>query len=134
MSGVTTDGDIIVEMLDKGDKDVRSAVVEGKTAEFYYVQPGTYYLRAIIDRNKNGKWDTGEYFEDLQPEEVYYNPEPIECKAKWDLTREWNLTALPLYRQKAAEITKQRADKEKTIQHRNAQRAAEKGIPEPVQQ
>ena len=33
----------------------------------------------------------------------------------------------------ALEITKQRADKEKTIQHRNAQRAAEKGIPEPVQ-
>ena len=134
VSGITTEGNIIIEMLDKGDKAVRSAVVEGKTAEFYYVQPGTYYLRAIIDRNKNGKWDTGEYFEDLQPEEVYYNPEPIECKAKWDLTRDWNLTALPLYKQKAAEITKQRADKEKTIQHRNAQRAAEKGIPEPVQQ
>ena len=66
-------------------------------------------------------------------EEVYYNPEPIDCKAKWDLTREWNLTALPLNKQKAAEITKQRAEKEKTIQHRNAQRAAEKGVPEPVQ-
>ena len=133
VNGVATDGDIIVQMIDKGDKPVRSAVVQNGTAEFYYVQPGVYYLRAIIDRNKNGKWDTGEYFEDIQPEEVYYNHEPIECKAKWDLTREWNITALPLYKQKPLEITKQRADKEKTIQHRNAQRAAEKGIPEPVQ-
>lgn len=133
VSGITTESDIIVQMMDKGDKPVRSAVVQNGTAEFYYVLPGVYYLRAIIDRNKNGKWDTGEYFDDIQPEEVYYNPEPIECKAKWDLTREWNLTALPLYRQKPLEITKQRADKEKTIQHRNAQRAAEKGIPEPVQ-
>jgi hypothetical protein len=133
VSGITTESDVIVQMMDKGDKPVRSAVVQNGTAEFYYVLPGVYYLRAIIDRNKNGKWDTGEYFDDIQPEEVYYNPEPIECKAKWDLTREWNLTALPLYRQKPLEITKQRADKEKTIQHRNAQRAAEKGIPEPVQ-
>ena len=133
VSGVSTEGNIIVQMMDKGDKPVRSAVVQSGTAEFYYVQPGVYYLRAIIDRNKNGKWDTGEYFDDIQPEEVYYNPEPVECKAKWDLTRDWNLTALPLYKQKALEITKQRADKEKTIQHRNAQRAAEKGIPEPVQ-
>ena len=60
VSGITTDGNIIIEMLDKGDKAVRSAVVEGKTAEFYYVQPGTYYLRAIIDRNKNGKFKTPE--------------------------------------------------------------------------
>ena len=133
VSGVMTEGDIIVQMIDKGDKPVRSAIAQNGTAEFYYVQPGVYYLRAIIDRNKNGKWDTGEYFEDIQPEEVYYNPEPVECKAKRDLTREWNLMALPLYKQKPLEITKQRADKEKTIQHRNAQRAAEKGIPEPVQ-
>jgi hypothetical protein len=33
--------------------------------------PGDYQLRILYDRNKNGKWDTGEFFEKhLQPEIV----------------------------------------------------------------
>ena len=57
----------------------------------------------------------------------------MEIKPKWDITKEWNLTALPLDRQKPDAIKKQKADKEKRIQNRNAQRAAEKGIPAPQQ-
>lgn len=29
-------------------------------------------VRAIIDRNKNGQWDPGNYIERRQPEPVYY--------------------------------------------------------------
>ena len=85
----------------------------------------------IVDRNGNGEWDTGDYLSDTQPEEVYYYNGTVECKAKWDTTKQWNLTAVPLDRQKPAAITKQKADAEKKVQNRNAKRAAEKGIPEP---
>ena len=71
------------------------------------------------------------YLSDTQPEEVYYYNGTVECKAKWDTTKQWNLTAVPLDRQKPAAITKQKADAEKKVQNRNAKRAAEKGIPEP---
>ena len=122
---------ILVQMLNNNGTATRTAKVVGGTAELYYVEPGKYYLRAIIDRNGNGKWDTGDYFTDRQPEEVYYNPELIECKAKWDVTKSWNLTAKPLYQQKPSEIKKQKGDKKKTIKNRNAERAKEKGIQPP---
>ena len=97
--------------------------------EFFYLSPGVYYLRAFIDRNGNGKWDTGDYANDLQAEEVYYYPESIECKAKFDVTLPWNLTATPLIRQKPDAITKQKPDKEQQkLRNRNAERAQQLGI------
>lgn len=124
-------GNVIVEMLDKGEKVLKQAPAIDGTAEFYYVEEGEYYLRAFVDRNGNGKWDTGNFDLDLQPEEVYYFPEKVECRAKWDVTRTWNLTAKPLDKQKPAELVKQKGDKQKTIKQRNAQRAQDKGIPLP---
>ena len=58
-------------------KEVKA--VDG-TAEFYYIKGGKYYLRAFVDRNDNGKWDTGDYHADLQPEEVYYDRKEVEAK------------------------------------------------------
>ena len=98
------------------------------SAFFQYITPGKYYLRAFVDANGNDRWDTGDYDADCQAEAVYYSPEEIECKAKWDLKRTWNVTATPRYRQKPGAITKQKADKEKKLQNRNAQRAKQLGI------
>ena len=117
-----------VQLLNGQGEPVMTSPVNDGTAEFYYITPGTYYLRAFIDGNGNGVWDTGDYFADRQPEEVYYYGEAVECKAKWDLTKTWNLTAKPLYRQKPEAITKQKAEAAKTIKQRNAERARSKGI------
>lgn len=122
---------ILVQLLDSGDKPKRTEKVVDGTAEFYYLSGGTYYMRAIIDRNGNGRWDTGDYLKGVQPEEVYYYNGVVEAKVKWDLTKDWNLTSVPLDRQKPGAITKQKADAEKKIQNRNAKRAAEKGIEAP---
>lgn len=121
-------GTMIVQMLDSGDKVVRQTSVKDGTAEFYYVNPGKYYLRAFCDFNGNGTWDTGDYDKQLQPEPVFYNNEEVNCKVKWDVTRNWNLTATPVFRQKPLAITKQKPDQEKKLRNRNAQRAAEKGV------
>ena len=123
--------DIVVQMLDRNEKVIKQALTIDGTAEFYYVKPGDYYLRAFIDINGNGKWDTGNFEQDLQPEEVYYYHEKVTCREKWDVTRDWNLLARPLDKQKPGEITKQKADKEKTIKQRNAERAREKGVRAP---
>ena len=121
-------GTMIVQMLDSSDKMVREEKVADGTAEFYYVRPGKYYLRAFNDLNGNGIWDTGDYDKGQQAEAVFYNHEEIECKEKWDVTRNWDLTFRPRYQQKPLNITKQKPDQAKQISNRNAQRAAEKGI------
>ena len=119
---------IIAQLLDGQGKTVKVSYTDNGQAEFYYLKPGKYFMRIIVDANNNKKWDTGNYDTNLQPEEVYYNPDEIECKAKWDLTLTWNPTSRPLYQQKPEAIKKQKADKEKSIQHRNFKRAQELGL------
>lgn len=119
---------IIAQLLDGQSKIVKQSFTDNGQAEFYYLKPGKYFMRIIVDANNNKKWDTGNYDTSLQPEEVYYNPDEIECKAKWDLTLTWNPLARPIYQQKPEALKKQKADKEKSIQYRNVKRAQELGI------
>ena len=119
---------IIAQLLDGQSKIVKQSFTDNGQAEFYYLKPGKYFMRIIVDANNNKKWDTGNYDTNLQPEEVYYHPDEIECKAKWDLTLTWNPLARPIYQQKPEALKKQKADKEKSIQHRNVKRAQELGI------
>lgn len=129
LSGLA-DTSIVVQLLDKSDKVLREIRTgQDRSATFFYVVPGTYYVRAYADRNGNNVWDTGNYDEDLQAEEVYYYPREIECKEKFDVTLPWNVTEKPLNRQKPWELVKQKPDKEKKrLQNRNAERARQLGI------
>ena len=122
------DQPLLVQLLDGQDQVVKEAKAVNGLAEFYYLKPGKYYMRMIVDRNDNGRWDTGDYDKDEQAEEVYYYPTDIECKAKWDITESWDPTATPLSRQKPGAITKQKPDKEKKVKNQNAERAKSLGI------
>ena len=125
------DTTVVVQLLNQADEPVKETTTSNGRAEFFYVDPGTYYVRMFIDTNRNGKWDTGEYAADRQAETTYYYPEKIECKAKWDMTLTWNPTTRSLYLQKPLEITKQKPEKEKTIKRRNLERASKLGITYP---
>ena len=128
ISGAGADTTAVVAQLLNGDKVVNEVAVTNGAAEFYYLRAGKYYLRVFLDLNKNGIWDTGDYDQHLQAEPVYYYHEAIECKEKWDVSRNWKLDGRPRYQQKPMAIIKQKPDKAKQLRNRNAQRAAEKGI------
>lgn len=119
---------VIAQLLDGSDQVVKEATTHNGQAEFFYLKAGKYYMRMILDDNQNGKWDTGDYDADRQPEKVYYYPETIECRAKWDLTLTWNPNARPFNKQKPEQITKQKGEKAKSIKHRNEERAKKLGI------
>ncbi len=120
---------MVAELLNAQESVVKRTKVQDGVIEFFYVIPGTYYLRLFVDLNENGVWDTGCYDDDLQPEAVYYYPDQIECKEKWDHTlSSWNPEQINVAQQKPKAIVKQKAEKEKTIRHRNAERAKELGI------
>lgn len=119
---------VIVQLLTNSDCVYKETKANKGQVEFYYVKPGDYYMRLFIDENDNGKWDTGDFDQDLQPETVYYYPNVLQCKAKWDLTETWNPTAKETFRQKPEKITKQKTDKAKTVKKRNADRAKSLGI------
>lgn len=129
LSGVNLKDSIVVQLLDTGDKVVRQTLADADgLAEFPYLKPGNYYVRAYIDKNGNGQWDTGIYDQNLQPEPVYYFHEKVECRQKWEINRQWNHTARPRFKQKPMAITKQKPDKQKQqLKNRNIQRARDMG-------
>ena len=128
VSGQRDSATVIVQLLGSNDNVQKEAKVVDGAAEFFYLKAGKYYLKAFVDNNDNGLWDTGDYYADLQPEEVYYYPKEVECKEKWDITIGWDLNATPVARQKPQAITKQKSEQEKKLRNRNADRAKELGI------
>ena len=129
ISGYADSAAVVVQLIDKGDKVVAVSRMESDhTASFYYVKPGTYFVRAFVDRNNNGVWDTGNYDADEQAEAVYYYSREIETKAKFDITLSWNLLEKPLNQQKPSALVKKKATKQKKQMNRNADRAAQLGI------
>ena len=122
------DSAMVVQLLNGSGKMVKQSLVKKHVAEFKYIKPDKYYVSAFIDSNCNGVWDTGDYAEGRQAEAVYFYPREIECKAKWDVSQSWNVTATPIYKQKPAKITKQKPDAVKKLKNRNAERARQLGI------
>lgn len=102
-----------VELLDKGERVVAAAVLEGGAALFSYLMPGTYYARLTIDPNGNGLFDKGSVAQKIQPEEVYYYPQKLNLKKNWDITQNWDIAALPIDQQKPQEIKKNKPAKKR---------------------
>ena len=48
------------------------------------MDPDTYRIKFIHDRNNNREWDTGKYLEGLQPERVEFLPKDLQVRANWD--------------------------------------------------
>lgn len=120
------DTNLVVQLLNKSDKPIRELRVNNKgNADFYYLKPGDYYVRAYCDENGNGYWDTGNYADGVQPEMVYYMDKAVPVKAKWDVEQLWRLNSVDPTRQKPKAITKQKPDKEKSVRDRNRQREEE---------
>jgi len=106
--------DAFVELLGNGEKVLRTATVnKGGTFELLNVPPGTYYLRLVLDANGNGKWDTGNYSQHLQPEEVYYYPKKLRLRANWDLDEDWNIYQTALDLQKPDDIRRNKPEQSK---------------------
>ena len=119
----------VVQLLNSSDAVVRQQpVTDKRTCDFYFLQPSTkYYIRLFNDDNNNGIWDTGNYGEKRQPEEVFYFPKVWEMKANFEFEENWDLHATPPDRQKLDEIKKQKPEEAKKIKDRNKERARKLG-------
>jgi hypothetical protein len=83
-------GSYLIQLLTEKDVLVRElkANVSGKL-KFEYLLPGKYRIKAVKDRNRNGRWDTGNFRKKIQPEEIFYLSKLIEIRANWDVEEKW---------------------------------------------
>ncbi|HUH25408.1 MAG TPA: Ig-like domain-containing protein [Flavobacterium sp.] len=76
---------IIFELLSKDEKRYDYQYITKEQAiVFQLVEPSTYFVRIIEDRNENKKWDTGNYLQKTQPEKVIHFPTAFEIRANWE--------------------------------------------------
>lgn len=81
----------IIELTDKDAKKVLYEQYVEQTSPTYnfpFVKAGNYRLRVIEDRNRNRKWDTGNFLGRLLPEPVHYFSKEIELRANWEVEQE----------------------------------------------
>jgi 5-hydroxyisourate hydrolase-like protein (transthyretin family) len=79
---------IVVEMLFKNAVVNKELVTESKTLRFEKLEPGEYTFRIIVDNNGNGQWDTGNFEEKIQPEEIHLFSTPTKVRANWEIDME----------------------------------------------
>jgi len=103
--GVFT-GKEIIELIDKNERVIRSAIADKQKVRFDNLDAGTYYARLFVDLNGNGKYDVGNFAEKRQAEPVYYYSKSFELRQMWDNEEYWNYRELPILRQKPQEIKK----------------------------
>ena len=69
----------------QNDNVIKSFPLTGKELSQSIFPPGEYELRVLYDRNKNGKWDPGQFFgKHIQPELVKPVGRKVTIKSNWD--------------------------------------------------
>ena len=100
------EGKAFAYLLDRNGRVLRKVDVLGSYADFYDLLPETYYIMMVLDANGNERWDTGNYSQHLQPEDVFYYHNAVKLKKYSDMTLTWNIYELPVDKQKPEAIRK----------------------------
>lgn len=77
----------VIQLVSGTDLKYTGVVTNGRW-ERGLIQPGEYTIRIVVDRDKNGKWDTGSYYgvPKKQPETVFSFKDPINIKKNWTVS------------------------------------------------
>lgn len=76
--------------------------IQNNLYAFKNLPPSTYILRVVKDVNDNNQWDTGNYLQKVQPEEVVYLPNEIEVRANWEVNQIFDPVQIRLDQLKSA--------------------------------
>jgi uncharacterized protein (DUF2141 family) len=102
---------VIVELTDEKGTILAKEYSENNTKiEFNLVEPASFTLRVIYDENKNKEWDSGNYLEKRQAEEVVYFSKEIPVRANWDVDQAFDLS-LPYTPEPKKKVDKKKKDK-----------------------
>ncbi len=73
----------IVELIDEQYRTFASSYTS--PFNFTNIPQGRYFLRLILDTNRNRRWDSGDINKSRQPEQIIYRPEKMLIKSNFEL-------------------------------------------------
>ena len=83
---------VIIQLLnEKGIAVDERIITTEKRVDFRLLSPAKYGVKAIMDINSNGRWDTGVLTKKIQPERVLIHPKLFEVRTNWELEETWDL-------------------------------------------
>ncbi|MGM0478689.1 MAG: Ig-like domain-containing protein [Bacteroidota bacterium] len=83
-----------LHVLNRRGDVVRKARIDGKQEHtFRYMQPGKYSYYFLVDRNKDGRWNTGSIFTEKEPERVIRFEQVSTVRANWEVETELSMGA-----------------------------------------
>ncbi len=101
---------LLIEVLDQRDTVMQSAPYNPALTvlTFTHLPAGNYRLRAVVDRNGDGRWTPGDYFLGRQPEEHHLFDKPLSLREKWEMEETWTIgrpDPAPLHSLRSVEST-----------------------------
>ncbi len=81
----------IVRLLNANDEIMKEFLFTGNGERKVSVEnilSGSYKFLVIDDKNRNGKWDTGNFKNKIQPEKMFIYKDTYQLKGGWDLDAE----------------------------------------------
>ncbi|MBN2273181.1 MAG: Ig-like domain-containing protein [Bacteroidales bacterium] len=83
---------VIVQLTDeKENRIAEKSITKDEVVTFDFLSPKKYRFKAVIDKNGNRKWDTGNYLKHIQPEKVINYPGLMDVRSNWDVEISWSL-------------------------------------------
>ena len=92
LTNVTTP--VLVQLLRNNDDETlvsEKPVNKNQSVVFDFLPPEKYILKIVYNENNNGKWDTGSFQDNYQPERVAYINEVLKIRSNWEKNIPWNL-------------------------------------------
>lgn len=81
-------GQLVLELLDSGGKLKQKVVLGSSELEkvrFLRMLPGKYSVKILEDRDLSGDWTSGNFLDNLQPENYFSLEEGINIRSNWDI-------------------------------------------------
>lgn len=87
------EGNYELQMVDARKNVIQSLPVppDGKV-EFDYVLPAQVSFVLVEDRNRNHRWDAGDYKQNRLPEKRWFFPKTLRTEADWRIEETWTFT------------------------------------------
>lgn len=82
-----------VKLMNAQDREISSVYGNQERFEFKNLLPGEYYFKLIVDENANERYDTGDWYQQKQPEPIYIYKENVMVRAFWDIEETWILVS-----------------------------------------